>query len=84
MPTSVHDVVSPFAFDAMQVFGYLVFAAAITVLVLASMRATVELREVLLKFRAERRQQSFKFVPPAAKVLTFEAPRKTRNRVVVR
>lgn len=84
MPTSVHDVVSPFAFDAMQVFGYLVFAAAITVLVLAIMRATIELGEAYEKFRATRKQLAFKFQPPSAKVLTFEAPRKTRNRVVVR
>lgn len=81
MPT-VRDVVSPFAFDAMQVFGYLVFAAAIAVLACAFMRATIEVRSAIARFIESRRPSSPKVAIPPGRVIAFPQ-KKTRNRLVI-
>lgn len=98
----VEQAVGATAFFWLQLGGYLVFAAAIVVLALASMKATAELAIELKKFLSWRRRRpspvsdgadriariddsagSIALPAMSARVLTF-APRKTRNRVVVR
>jgi len=80
---NVRDVVSPHAYTFLRVFGYMVFAAAISFVIIAGMRATLDFADEVRRFRAWRRVQTYRFVPPKARVLAFPAKR-TRNRMVVR
>lgn len=96
-PENVRDVVSPVVFHAFQIFGYALFAFVGVFLCLATRRAILDARSIIVKFAvarstSRRRPHSLNVAMPSAespvrampaRVIAF-APRSTRNRVVVR
>lgn len=76
------DAVGPQACLVAASIGYLVFAAAITILALASMKATLDLTSAIARFRAARRSSSPPLTRPRPRGLYDDVDRLSPERAI--